>query len=201
MNKAKKETITASVMAFVESNVQKPKTITYEIPDFDPIVVTVKITVPFTVRAEVVRLIDSMVFLNGGNSFEDYVPENLEFAKRYAIISYFTDFKLPTDVNDAWLVLYNTPLYCDVMKIVGDYAAELFDVANNLINAKLDNIAKKSPFDSLVSTLEEKIKGFDIDFSQDDMKSVLEALKKIPRISTDDILGAVVKAQEEKDNK
>ncbi len=200
MTKSNKEKLSASVMAFIEKNAKKPTTIKYEIPGMDPIVVNVRSVIPFGSYAATVRAIVGIVFMNNGQNIDDYAPENLEFAKRYVVVSSFTDFKVPTDINDAWLVLYNTPLYDDVMNIVGDYAGVIFDAANDLIEARLRFLSGKTGINDLISKISEKVDGMNMNISQEDIQAMLKTLGNMPSMTPESIVSAVVKAQEDKDN-
>ena len=78
---------------------------------------TIKIfpVIPFERRLELIESIAGTVFVSGGKTIDGYLPASIKFAKRYAIIGYFTDFKFPAEINGIWAIVNQSGLYDDVL--------------------------------------------------------------------------------------
>lgn len=201
MSKVQKENNTAKVRAFISGQVAKPTTISYPIGEGDNIEIVVNPVLPFAKRAEMVRAIAGIVFINKGEHINDYMPEYTKLAKKITIISYYTDFKLPKDVNDAWLVLNNTTLFDDVAKIIGKDVEEIFEEADELIEARKNYLINKTDLNSFLAKISEKIDSFGSQFTEQDLRSVMKMMEKLPQnLSPESVVKAVAAVEEEKSN-
>lgn len=201
MSKVQKENNTAKVRAFISGQVAKPTTISYPIGEGDNIEIVVNPVLPFAKRAEMVRAIAGIVFINKGEHINDYMPEYTKLAKKITIISYYTDFKLPKDVNDAWLVLNNTTLFDDVAKIIGKDVEEIFEEADELIEARKNYLINKTDLNSFLAKISEKIDSFGSQFTEQDLRSVMKMMEKLlQNLSPESVVKAVAAVEEEKSN-
>lgn len=199
MSKIQKESNTAKIRAFISGQAAKPTTISYPISESDNIQVTVNPILPFAKRAEMVRAIAGIVFINKGEHINDYMPEYTKLAKKIIIISYYTDFKLPKDVNDAWLVLNNTTLFDDVAKIIGKDVEEIFEEADELIEARKNYLINKTDLNSFLAKISEKMDSFGSQFTEQDLHSIMEMMGKLPQnLSPESLVKAVAAVEEEK---
>lgn len=202
MNKAKKENNTSKIKAFILGQAAKPEVLTYPLGEKGNLVVNVTPVLPFTQRAQMVRTIADIVFVNDEEHISDYSPEYLKFAQKFSVISYYTDLKLPTDVNDAWLVLDNTTLYDDVVKIVGDDVQCVFAEANELISAKKNYLINKTDINKLFGKISEKLESFSSQFTEQDLKSIMQMLEKLPKdTSPENLVKAVAAVEKENEIK
>ena len=201
MSKIQKENNTAKVRAFISGQVAKPTTISYPIGEGDNIEIGVNPVLPFAKRAEMIRAIAGIVFINKGEHINDYMPEYTKLAKKITIISYYTDFKLPKDVNDAWLVLNNTTLFDDVAKIIGKDVEEIFEEADELIEARKNYLINKTDLNSFLAKISEKIDTFGSQFTEQDLRAVMKMMEKLPQnLSPESVVKAVAAVEEEKSN-
>lgn len=199
MSKIQKESNTAKIRAFISGHVAKPTTISYPIGEDDNIEITVNPVLPFAKRAEMVRAIAGIVFINKGEHINDYMPEYTKLAKKITIISYYTDFKLPKDVNDAWLVLNNTTLFDDVAKIIGKDVEEIFEEADELIEARKNYLINKTDLNSFLAKISEKIDSFGSQFTEQDLRAVMKMMEKLPQnVSPENLVKAVAAVEGEK---
>ena len=204
MSKVQKENNTAKVRAFISGQVAKPTTISYPIGEGDNIEIVVNPVLPFAKRAEMVRAIAGIVFINKGEHINDYMPEYTKLAKKITIISYYTDFKLPKDVNDAWLVLNNTTLFDDVAKIIGKDVEEIFEEACEVMPGGVNSpnyLINKTDLNSFLAKISEKIDSFGSQFTEQDLRSVMKMMEKLPQnLSPESVVKAVAAVEEEKSN-
>jgi hypothetical protein len=201
MSKTKKDENMNKIKAFISGQAAKPQTISYPLEDGNELTVNVMPVLPFSKRAEMVRMIAGVVFINNGEHINDYMPEYLKLAQKISVISYYTDFKLPADVNDAWLVLNSTTLFDDVIKIVGDDIADVFAEANKLISAKVSYLVNKTDLNSFLNKVTEKLNTFSSQFTEQDLSSIMKMLEKLPKdVTPENIVKAVTAVEEEKNN-
>ena len=155
--------------------------------------VKVKTTLPFTRRLEMIGDIVGMVFAGKGDTIECYVPAFTEFARRYAVIAYYTDAELPSDLDKVWELLNDTPLYRDVAGIVRHDLKTIFKEAEEAIRARRDYLISKTDIMSLFHKLFDTLKPLE----GIDAKDVMDTLKKLPQMSLEDTVEAILKTKPE----
>lgn len=160
--------------------------------------VRVKATLPFTQRMEMIRDIARMVFTDTGDSIDCYVPAFVEFAKRYAAITYYTDAELPSEPNELWHILNNSPLYEQVSEIVREELEIIFRDAEETIRAKRDHLVGKTDilhlFDRMLKTLENQFSG--IEFGE-----IKDILKNLPKMSAEETVDFILKSKSKESQK
>lgn len=172
---------TAQLKAFVETSAPKVTELTYGEGD-KPLVVKVYPVLPFMKRTEMVREIIDGVFMDGKDSVNTYVPEFLTLLQKYAVIKYFTDLQLPTKLDDMWLVLNYTPIYEDVVKIVGKFEVkDIFDAANKAIDTYRQYLTTKTDMHSLMDKIGGMLKDFEGKIPQEDITEITSKLKEMPK--------------------
>lgn len=191
MNKTQISKKTNVVKAFISSQIDEPKELKYDLGDAGKLVVKVMPVLPFVKRAEMVRMIASLVFINEGKSINDYMPEYIELSKRLNVVSYFTDFKMPKDINDVWLVLNYTSLYDDVVKMVGVDIDRIFQEADALIESRRRYLENKTDLNTLFEKITGKLDEFSTQFDENDIQSMMKVIEKIPNFSTENVVKAI----------
>lgn len=146
----------------------------------------------FEKRAELVRLIASFVFMNEGKSIDDYTPEYLELSRRINIVSYYTDFELPKNINDAWIVLSCTSLYDEVVARIRDDIELIFDEADILIKTRKRYLENKTDINKLFENISNKIGSLGTQFTKEDIGNVLKLVETLPNYSQENIIKAIV---------
>lgn len=197
MNKTQISKKTNIVKAFISSQIDEPKELKYDLGDAGKLVVKVMPVLPFVKRAEMVRMIASLVFINEGKSINDYMPEYIELSKRLNVLSYFTDFKMPKDINDVWLVLNYTSLYDDVVKMVGVDIDRIFQEADALIESRRHYLENKTDLNTLFEKITGKLDDFSTQFDENDIQSMMKMIEKIPNFSTENVVKAIANIEKE----
>lgn len=197
MNKTQISKKTNVVKAFISSQIDEPKELKYDLGDAGELVVKVMPVLPFIKRAEMVRMIASLVFINDGKSINDYMPEYIELSKRLNVVSYFTDFKIPKDINDVWLVLNYTSLYDDVVKIVGADIDRIFQEADALIESRRRYLENKTDLNTLFEKITGKLDEFSTQFDENDIQSMMKVIEKIPNFSTENVVKAIANIEKD----
>lgn len=131
-------------------------------------------------RTAMVGEIANGVFVDDDNTFRAYHPELLEFMRKYTTLKFFTDLKLPKNVGELWIFLNYTPIYNDVVAIIGEELSEIFDAADELINTRRQYLVNKTDVNSLFKKIGDILKGFETKISKEDIDKILEGLKGLP---------------------
>lgn len=197
MSKTQVSKKTNNIRGFIESQMVEAQELKYKIGETDELIVKVMPILPFTKRAEMVRTIASLVFINDGKAIDDYMPEYIELSKRLNVISYFTDFKMPKDINDVWLVLNYTTLFDDVVKIVGADVYNIFAEADELIKARKHYLENKTDLNMLFAKLMNKLEEFGTQFNENDIQTIMKMLEKMPNLSSENIVKAIANVEKE----
>lgn len=185
------------VKAFISSQIVETRELKYDLGDAGELVVKVMPVLPFIKRAEMVRMIANLVFINEGKSINDYMPEYVELSKRLNVVSYFTDFKMPKDINDVWLVLNYTSLYDDVAKIVGADIDKIFQEADALIESRRRYLENKTDFNTLFEKITGKLDEFSTQFDENDIQTMMKVIEKIPNFSTENVVKTIANIEKD----
>ena len=197
MNKTQISKKTNVVKAFISSQIDEPKELKYDLGDAGELEVKVMPVLPFVKRAEMVRMIANLVFINDGKSINDYMPEYIELSKRLNVVAYFTDFKMPKDINDVWLVLNYTSLYDDVVKIVGADIDRIFQEADALIESRRRYLENKTDLNTLFEKITGELDEFSTQFDENDIQSMIKVIEKIPNFSTENVVKAIANIEKD----
>ncbi len=161
--------------------------------------VNVNPIIPFKKRCEMIKFIVDSVFTSGINTIQSYTPEYEEFARRCAVIDYYTDLKLPDKLDDVWLLLNQTTIYFDVVEAVGrEEIGLVFEEARKGIDARKQYLANKTDINALFEKIGNMVSNVGNDFSKEDLNSILDVFKNMPNLSEDQIVSGILKAREEK---
>lgn len=165
-----------TIESLVEAFAPRIHELTYEQGD-EKLVVKVYPVLPFMQRAQMAIEIADGVFIGKEKTLASYHPEMLEYMKKYATISYFTDIKIPAKVENSWLLLNYTPVYNDVAGILGDDLTEIFEAADKIIEARKEYLVRKTDFNSILDMLGGVLKNFEAKISKEDIDKAMESLK------------------------
>lgn len=178
--------------ALIEAQAAKPQTLTYGGGD-TKLEVVVTPVISFSKRTEMVDFIVGSAFTMGVDTIQSYTPQYVKLAKRCAVLQYFTDLKVPAKLNDLWMVLNHTTIYQDVVEIVGADIDDIFDEADLAIAAQRDYLTHKTDINSLFAKIGNAVGK--IDFSQEDLTTLLDVFKNMPNLSEDKIVDGILKFQ------
>lgn len=177
---------------FLDAQIKEDKTLEYG-EGASKLTITVTSLLSLQRRVEMVRQIVDTVFLDG-NDIYAYAPEYEKFAKRYAVIQYFTDFELPKDLDTLWLVLNYTSLYDDVVSIIGKDVEDILSEADKRIETKRHYLENKTDLNRLMEKFTNSVGDIGTQVTPENFQEVLGLLKKLPsNLSSDQIVDAILK--------
>ena len=140
-------------------------------------------------RIQMIKEIFDMVFDNEQDNpkgkpmnIDAYHPELLTFAKRCAVITYFTDIELPNDLGELSELVMNTEIYSDVMKKVHRVVNEIFEEADDMIDAHKQSLLANRNFNSVMSKINTAIDTLTAQFKDvnvDELKGIISQLKGV----------------------
>lgn len=156
--------------------------------------------IPFEKRTEMIVTIVSMVFSENPITIDDYRPMSYEFAKRYATLTYFTDLKLPTNINELWLVLNHTNIFDDVLSIVGGQLNSILEEAFEAIQAKVAYLTHKTDLNLLIEKFAKMLESTGESLAGVDIQQLAKALTSIRGVSTNDIVDGILRSAEKKED-
>lgn len=159
----------------------------------------------FEARLGMIKMIYDFVCMSdreedddGGNiepTIDDYQPELLTYAKRFAVIAYFSDLELPTetdaDVKLANELVMNTSLYERIMEIVGDEVGSIFQEADELIKTYRDAAVATTNFNTIAKKLTSFIDGISDQFKNVDLDEIKNLLGKFKNADIEEIIGKI----------
>lgn len=194
MEKNKKvNTYSTKFKTYLNNTVPTKKTLTYGEGE-NAFEVVVNPVLRFEDIVKMVNEIVDLVFVSG-ETYAAYTPAYEDFAKRYVAISYYTDFKLPKKLDDAWLILKYTSLYDDVIEIVGKDIVGIYAAADNAIASKCRYLENKTDLNAFMDkATSESSQGYQ--FTGEDVKQLLGTLKGLNGISIDNIVDVILKAKD-----
>jgi hypothetical protein len=129
---------------------------------------------------------------------DGFQPQNLAYAKKYAIIKGFTDYEFPEITNesieDIWQIVNYSGLYDVVASFAKRDVNEILAEADKMIQAKVDYLSNKTDLNALIDKFSKGLDSFSSQFTNMDANDVLEMVKKLQGVSADDIIGSMVKS-------
>lgn len=174
---------------------EKPIELKYS-HDGEELVVKVNKQISLNERIQMVKEIYNMVFDESDNKkyvgIESYHPELMDFAKRCAVITYFTDIELPDNLEDISDLVLNTPIFDDVMKYVGQTAVFIFDEANEMVNARKQSILANRNFNALVEKINYVIDSLAEKFKDVDVKELQGVISQFKGLNASQIMNAII---------
>lgn len=161
----------------------------------------------FTV-IKVISLTDMINFVNEvSESVVDmetysYDPAYLEFAMRQAVVEYYSDIKLPEDVSERYVFLYQTEIYNMVRGAINN--DQYYDICAAIEN-KIDNMKEVinshmfREVNKILSTFEEMTEAFSAlskTVKPEDLASLLSQLSEIGEIDERTVTNALIEKHE-----
>lgn len=191
-----KDAYAEKLTAFVQAQVKEPVALKYNEGDKQ---LTIKVfpVISFGKRMELISSIVGMVFIEGAEGKTEYRPELVKFVKRRAVVAYFTDIKLPENLDDLWALLCHTPLYKDVARIVGDDVGSILAEADEAIKIRCAEITDQNGINGLLRKVSSVIDSFAGELNGVDIGQLLEMFKSLPNMSEDELVKSVLKNRNE----
>lgn len=147
----------------------------------------------FSSRTAMIQEIVDMVMDEADNI---YRPALLNFAKRYTTIKYFTDIKLPADLDELEELVMNTSLYEDITdKIDGGLMFDINEEAEALIKMRVDSFVSTGGMRALISLLDKFLKSAGEKLKDIDVPNLTEMLGKLKDIDTSKLIETMVGLQ------
>lgn len=187
------------VKNFVENNSKEAVTLSYGEGD-NRFEVRVSPIITLRARTNLINEVVNAVFANLSNDINDYAPEFIKYAKREAIISYFTDFPMPKTAEESWLVINCTPLYEDVAKVIGDDLDDILKSIDSAIDAKKMYLVNKSDLNRMFEKVTSVIEKTGDQLANVNLTEVVGLLKKLPSIGTEELVDTIIKVRDEQEN-
>lgn len=151
---AKKNKITAANIVKSMNLEDEKKAVLVCGTDEDAIEIVVKTRLTLIERANMIRDILEMVFIDAGDGEVMYQPAFKKFAFEYEIVNYFTDISLPVNSDKAWEFLERTEIASMIANTIKNgYIADIISEANEMIEFRKEEILKRSKSDKMLDSL------------------------------------------------
>lgn len=186
-----------ALKALIETQAVKPQKLTYGEGETELTVVVTPV-IPFTKRTEMINFIVDSAFTMGIETIQSYTPQYVKLAKRCAVLQYYTDLKMPTKLNDLWMIVNHTSIYRDVIDIVGEDIHDIFKEADLAIAAQRDYLTHKTDLNNLFGKLGGAVGN--MNFSKEELTELLNVFKNMPNLSEDQLIDGILKFKATADN-
>lgn len=186
-----------ALKALIETQAVKPQKLTYGEGETELTVVVTPV-IPFTKRTEMINFIVDSAFTMGIETIQSYTPQYVKLAKRCAVLQYYTDLKMPTKLNDLWMIVNHTSIYRDVIDIVGEDIHDIFKEADLAIAAQRDYLTHKTDLNNLFGKLGGAVSN--MNFSKEELTELLNVFKNMPNLSEDQLIDGILKFKATADN-
>lgn len=192
---------------FIMAYTKEEKKFEYKIGD-EIITINVRPVISLENRMMMINEIFDGVVGNNAISIEDYTPQYAVFIKKMVAINYFTDYKLPKGLDEAWAVINYTPIFRDVDSVVGEDLRYIFEDADRLIESRVRFLENKTTINKLLDKISkafDKITGL-FDGEDIDIKKLLDGVKGLSGSGLEELVkkltdGADLQASINKNNK
>lgn len=131
---------------------------------------------------DVFTVINSIAISCFNDETGEYTPEVEEFVRRCLIIETFTDFTMPTDMNDRFHLVFGTELYKTIIDSIPDGIIEMINSSvakkiDYLIQCNIETVNTKiSDAMNKVDEMENSIQDLINSLDADTMNKVLSAI-------------------------
>lgn len=176
------------------------KEITCNVGDKE-IKIVVNPIIQFDKMVEIVHTIFNMAFDKDINSIEGYYPEFIDIAKKASIINYFSNFKLPKDINETWLILNYTNIYDNVYEVAKQSIEKIYKIVDEEIETKRNHLIYKGDLDLLTTKVAMLIDNFGEKFKDINIEDAVSVFKKLPALSENEVIKVILDDINEIDNK
>lgn len=153
---------------------------------------------------EMLQFVDSVIKGCFNEDFTEYHPESRDFAKRLAVILFYTNLTMPSDYSKAYSILYMTDLMQCVTELIDKRQFAIIDgIIDEKISIAIDvdaTLARQrveemgNAFNNLQNTLQTYTDGIDIG----DVKSLISAFTG-GAFDEQKLVDAVIKSRSEEE--
>ena len=132
---------------------ESPKQVNYACGEHELTFVVTK-HISLSKKASLMNSIVSMVFIEGKDEEVIYAPYLKEFAIAVNIIRYFTDIKLPGDIDAIRKFIYGTDIMKTICETVDGWQIDaVYREANELIEFEKNAMMKRSKLDGVIDSV------------------------------------------------
>lgn len=181
-----------ALRALIEAQSKGQKELIYSEGTDNELRIKVVSAIPYTKRTRMIAEIVSLNFAGDAANIDDYMSSSLDFARKYTVLKYYTDLKLPTNIDELWLVLNYTTIYKDVVDFVGEDIVQIFNEADKMIDAKVSHLTHKTELSLFLGTISKAMEQFGVSLENIDFSELMGNLKGLPSGSAQELVGAIL---------
>ena len=161
---------------------------------FEGKTVNVNAMLPLKERASLIQSAADMVFAEGADSIDGYMPAYKRFAVRYAIIRYFTDIELPSELEEVAQIVCYSDLFSRVTEAVcAKQICGIMEDINDLISARKEALIRQSITSKMLKSINGTVDKLGGQLKDIDIGALLETLSKLPDTGSNGFLQSIVK--------
>ncbi len=152
----------------------------------DDVVIQINKTLPLI---DMMEFVSDVVLSCVDTESGEYTPEAYDFAIRVAVLTRYANFKMPTNYEKQYLLIYNTDAYEQVMQYINKHQfQEIIKAIDKKINYMLDVISSSAATKiiDIVEKLNEFIEVGEQSFSGIDPSEISSVIKKLSKFKTYD---------------
>ena len=190
-----KKTSKKALRTLVEAQSRGQKEIIYNEGTEDELKVVVVSAIPYTKRTVLISELVALNFAGDASHINDYMPSALEFARKYTIVRYYSDLKLPTNLDELWLILNHTSIFQDIYDFVGDDIDKIFDEADKQIEAKLAYLANQSDLNLFLGNISKVVEKFGDALKDVDIHKLISVLGNMSQFSSEELVDSILKVK------
>lgn len=192
-----KKTNKKGLRALVEAQTKGQKEIIYNEGTENEFKIIIKSAIPYTKRTALINELVSLNFTGNASHIDDYMPSALTFARKYAVIRYYSDLKLPTELDELWLVINHTSIFDDIYDFVGEDIDMIFYEADKLIAAKLSYLANQSDMNLFLGKISKVVESFSASLKDVDVHKLISVLGNMSQFSSDELVNSILKVNQD----
>lgn len=192
-----KKTSKKALRTLVEAQSRGQKEIIYNEGTEDELKVVVVSAIPYTKRTVLISELVALNFAGDASHINDYMPSALEFARKYTIVRYYSNLKLPTNLDELWLILNHTSIFQDIYGFVGNDIDKIFDEADKQIEAKLAYLANQSDLNLFLGNISKVVEKFGDALKDVDVHKLISVLGNMSQLSSEELVDSILKVKPE----
>lgn len=190
-----KKTSKKALRTLVEAQSRGQKEIIYNEGTEDELKVVVVSAIPYTKRTALISELVALNFAGDASHINDYMPSALEFARKYTIVRYYSDLKLPTNLDEIWLILNHTSIFQDIYDFVGNDIDKIFNEADKQIEAKLAYLANQSDLNLFLGNISKVVEKFGDTLKDVDIHKLISVLGNMSQFSSEELVDSILKVK------
>lgn len=192
-----KKTNKKALIKLIESQSKGQTTLVYNEGTEDEIRVNVVGVIPYSKRLALISELVALNFAGDASHIDDYMPSAWELARKLVIVRYYSDLKLPNDINDIWLVLNHTTIFHDICQFVGSDINDILSAADKQIKTKVDYLAHQSDLNIFLKKISGVIDQFGDSLKGVDLSKMISILENMSQFSSDQLVDSILKVKTE----